>query len=256
MATSEQSAPLAGKVAIVTGSARNIGRAIACRLAQDGAAVVVNGRSKPDQVEDTVQAIRAAGGRAAGCVADVTDEAGVERLIACAVDNFGRLDILVNNAAIRQEADLETTSLADWRRIIGVILDGAFLCAKAARPHLVASGAGAIVNIGGMTGSTGARSRVHVVTAKAGLIGLTKALAWDLAGDNITVNLVSPGMVETERDTSTAPARPKHHAIHQPLLGRRGTPEEVAAMVRVACGPEGRFVTGQTLHVNGGTYLP
>jgi 3-oxoacyl-[acyl-carrier protein] reductase len=248
--------PLAGRVAVVTGSARNIGRAIACRLAQDGAAVVINSRRHAEQVDAVVNEIHAAGGQAVGCLADITDEQAVQRLIGCAVENFGRLDILVNNAAVRQEGALATTSLAEWRNILAVILDGAFLCCRTALPYLIASDAATIVNVGGMTGSSGAQSRVHVVTAKAGLIGLTKALACDLASDNVTVNLVSPGMVQTERDTSTAPARPKHHKVHEPLLGRRGTPEEIAAVVRMLCGPDGRFVTGQTLHVNGGAYLP
>jgi len=248
--------PLNGKVAIVTGSSRNIGRSIALRLARDGAAVVINGHSKPAAVDAVVDEIRALGGQAAGCMADVADEAGAARLVETAVKTFGRLDILVNNAAIRQETTLAETSLADWHRILGIILDGAFLCSRAAHPHLAASGAGTIVNIGGMTGSSGARSRVHVVTGKAGLIGMTKALAWDLAADGITVNLVSPGMVDTTRDLSSAPAKPKHHAVHNPLVGRLGTPEEIAGMVQWLCGPDARFMTGQTLHVNGGTYLP
>lgn len=247
---------LTGKVAIVTGSSRNIGRAIAVRLVQEGAAVVINGNSKPEQVDAVVAEIRASGGTAIGCVANIATEEGAQNLIDSAVAAFGRLDILINNAAIRQEAELATTTLADWHRILGIILDGSFLCARAAHPHLAASGAGAIIAIGGMTGSTGAKSRVHVATAKAGLIGMTKALAWDLAGDQITVNLVSPGMIETERDLSSAPAKPKHHSIHNPLMGRRGTPEEVAGMVQWLCGPDARFVTGQTLHINGGTYLP
>lgn len=248
--------PLTGKVAVVTGSSRNIGRSIALRLVREGALVVINGNSKPEQVQSVVDEIRAAGGQATGCVADIASEAGAQRLIDSAIEAFGRLDILVNNAAVRQEAALATTSLEDWHRILGIILDGAFLCSRAAQPHLAASGAGVIVNIGGMTGSSGAKSRVHVVTAKAGLIGMTKALAWDLSGENITVNLVSPGMVETERDLSSAPAKPKHHAVHNPLMGRRGTPEEIAGMVQWLCGPDARFVTGQTLHINGGTYLP
>lgn len=248
--------PLAGKVAIVTGSSRNIGRAIALRLVHEGAAVVISGNSKPAQVDAVVDEIRAAGGQAAGCVADIATEAGAQRLIDTAIQAFGRLDILVNNAAVRQEAGLANTSLAEWHRILGIILDGAFLCSRAAQPHLAASGVGAIVNIGGMTGSSGAKARVHVVTAKAGLIGMTKALAWDLAADGITVNLVSPGMVHTERDLSSAPAKPKHHDVHVPLIGRRGTPDEIAGMVQWLCGPDARFMTGQTLHLNGGTYLP
>jgi 3-oxoacyl-[acyl-carrier protein] reductase len=247
---------LDGRIAVVTGSARNIGKAIAMRLATEGAAVVVNARRSRDQIDATVQEIRAAGGKAAGCLADVTDPADVERLMATAAEAFGGLDILVNNAAVRREGKIDTVTLEDWRAILAIILDGAFLCAQAALPYLGRSGAGAIVNIGGMTGASGASERVHVVTGKAGLQGLTKALAWDLAERGVTVNLVHPGMVETVRDTSTVAAKPRHHEIHKPLLGRRGTPEEIAGVVAMLAGPDGRFVTGQTIHVNGGTYLP
>lgn len=247
---------LDGRVAIVTGSGRNIGRAIALRLAREGASVVVNARRSADEVAETVAAIEEAGGRAVGCLADVTQEDDARRLAAAAVEAFGRIDILVNNAAVRREARLETVTLAQWREILGIILDGAFLCAQAALPHLKASGQGAIINIGGMTAGSGANERVHVVTGKAGLEGFSKALAWDLAADNITVNTLHPGMVATKRDTATVAARPRHHEIHHPLLGRRGTPEEIAAVVAMLAGPDGRYVTGQTIHVNGGTYLP
>ncbi|MEX1058416.1 MAG: SDR family oxidoreductase [Natronospirillum sp.] len=243
---------LVNRVAIVTGSARNIGRAIALRLVAEGAAVVINARTSQSEVDQVVAEIRQAGGRAVGCLADITRPDDVARLVQCAVDEFGQLDILVNNAAVRREAKLDDVTLADWRSTLAIILDGAFLCAQAAAPHLRQSSAGAIVNIGGMTGSSGGSDRVHVVTGKAGLIGLTKALAWDFANTNVTVNLISPGMVETARVN----AKPKHHAVHHPLLGRRGTPEEIAGMVATLCGPDGRFMTGQVIHVNGGTYLP
>ena len=247
---------LSGRVALVTGSGRNIGRAIALRLAAEGAAVVINARSNQAEVEAVVAEIEESGGRAAGCLGDVSDERAVERLIGTTVETFGGLDILVNNAAVRHEASLAETSLADWHRILGIILDGAFLCARAAMPHLIRSEAGAIVNIGGMTGGSGAPDRIHVVTGKAGLEGMTKALAWDLAPHNVTVNLVHPGMVETRRDLSSVSAEPAHHKHRHPLLGRRGTPEEIAAVVAMLCGPDGRYMTGQVLHVNGGTYLP
>jgi 3-oxoacyl-[acyl-carrier protein] reductase len=247
---------LDGRIAVVTGSTRNIGKAIAMRLTAEGAAVVINARRSQDQIDATVEEIVAAGGRAIGCRADITEPADVERLMATAAEAFGGIDILVNNAAIRREGRIETVTLDEWRAILAIILDGAFLCAQAALPHLERSGSGAIVNIGGMTGASGASERVHVVTGKAGLQGLTKALAWDLAERGITVNLVHPGMVATVRDTATVAAKPKHHAIHKPLLGRRGTPEEIAGIVAMLAGPDGRFVTGQTIHVNGGTYLP
>lgn len=247
---------LLGRVAVITGSGRNIGRCIALRLASEGAAIVVNARSNQAEVDAVVAEIRAMGGRATGCLADVTNEADVQRLIDTAATEFGGLDILVNNAAVRHEKPLVTTSLDDWRRILGIILDGAFLCARAAAPYLARSGQGAIVNIGGMTGGSGAPGRAHVVTGKAGLEGLTKALAWEFAVDNIVVNLVHPGMVDTKRDQSTVAAEPEHHKVHKPLLGRRGKPEEIAAVVAMLCGPDGRYMTGQVVHVNGGTYLP
>lgn len=246
---------LEGRVAVVTGSGRNIGKAIAMRLAAEGAAVVVNARSSQAQVDEVVEEIKMLGGQAVACLADVTQPKDVKRMTDLAVSEFGGLDILVNNAAVRREAKLDTITLGAWREILAIILDGAFLCAQAAAPHMIVRGRGAIVNIGGMTGSSGASHRVHVVTGKAGLIGLTKSLAWDLAEHRITANLVSPGMVETARDTATVAAKPKHHEIHKPLLERRGSPEEIASVVQMLCGPDGQFVTGQVVHVNGGAYL-
>jgi 3-oxoacyl-[acyl-carrier protein] reductase len=246
---------LQGRVALVTGAARNIGRAIALELAAGGAQVVVSAQSDRAGLEESVATIAAAGGTAHGLLADVTDEAAVARLTQAALDRFGRLDILVNNAAVRGETPLGEMSLAEWRRVIAVCLEGPFLMSRAALPALVASAEGAIINIGGLTGYTGARNRVHVVSAKAGLDGLTKALAHELADSNITVNLVSPGLIDTVRGKHNV-TNPDHHRRHGALIGRRGRPEEVAAMVRHLAGPNGRFITGQTIHVNGGVYLP
>ena len=241
---------LAGRVALVTGSARNIGRAIACALAAGGASVVVNGRSESDELAETVDLIEASGARATSVVADVTDPAHVDRMIRVAVERFGRLDILVNNAAVRTEQPFEAISFDDWRRIVSIILDGAFLCSQAAVPHLRRHGGGSIVSIGGVTGHKGAKARAHVVTAKAGLAGFTKALALDLAADAITVNCVVPGRIATRREAG-------HSGHHRdpPPLGREGRPEEVAALVRMLCGPDARYITGQSIHVNGGGYL-
>lgn len=143
--------------------------------------------------------IEAGGGRAFAFVADVTDEAAVGRMAAAAAERFGRIDILVNNAAIRREQAFGEMSLAAWREILTIILDGAFICAKACLPQLAASGAGAIVNIGGLTAHLGANRRAHVVTGKAGLVGLTRALAHELAAQNVTANCVSPGRIATAR---------------------------------------------------------
>ena len=246
---------LTGRVALVTGGARNIGRAIALDLAAGGAKVVVAARSDQAGLDETVAAIASSGGEALAVIADITDETAVAAMVKAATDRFGRLDILVNNAAVRGETKLSEMTLAEWRRVVAPTLEGPFLCAREALPHLVDSGNGAIVNIGGLTGYTGARNRVHVVSAKSGLDGMTKALAHELADDNITVNLVSPGLIDTVRGKHN-PTNPDHHRRHDTLLGRRGRPEEVAAMVRHLAGPNGRFITGQTIHVNGGVYLP
>jgi 3-oxoacyl-[acyl-carrier protein] reductase len=245
---------LAGKVALVTGAGRNIGRAIALALAQGGAGVIVNARRNRAEAEAVVGEIAAGGGKAVAGLADVVDAPAVERMVAEGVSALGRLDILVNCAAVRREAPFGEMSAAEWHEALAIILDGAFNCAKACLPHLVKGGAGAIINIGGLTAHTGAKNRAGVVTAKAGLVGLTRALAHDLAGDNITVNCVSPGLIETARGGGNA-ARPHHHQTHQTLFGKRGAPEDVAGMVRYLAGPGGRFITGQTIHVNGGVFL-
>jgi 3-oxoacyl-[acyl-carrier protein] reductase len=187
-------ATLKGRVAVVTGSGRNIGRAIALELARAGAAVVVNARSAANEAEAVVEDIRKAGGRATLELADITDPAAVDGLMASAVESFGRLDILVNNAGVRKETAFADLGYAEWKQIIGIILDGAYLCTHAALPHLIASGQGAIVNIGGLSAHTGSAKRAHVIAAKMGVVGLTRALAHDLAPHSITVNCVSPGV--------------------------------------------------------------
>ncbi|MBT9463300.1 SDR family oxidoreductase [Hydrogenophaga sp.] len=243
------------RVALVTGAGRNIGRAIALALARDGMAVVINVRTSVDEGQAVVHELQAMGVPALLCVADITDPADARRMLAEIGAHFRRLDVLVNNAAVRREAPLAEITADDWRATLSVVLDGAFFCSQAAQPLLERSGRGAIVNIGGLTAHTGASQRVHVVTAKAGLVGLTRALAHDLAPSNITVNCVSPGMISTQRNSTSSAATPQHHATHRPLLGRRGTAEEVADSVAWLAGPQARFVTGQVLHVNGGTYL-
>ncbi len=246
---------LAGRVALVTGAARNIGRAIARSLAAGGARVMVNARTSRAMAEETVAMIEQAGGQAALHIADVTDPGQVKALVEATVQRFGGLDILVNNAAVRMETPFEEITLEDWRRVIATVLDGAFLCTQACLPQLARGGAGAVINIGGLTGHRGATGRAHVIAAKAGLAGMTKALALDLAPRNITVNCVVPGTIDSQRGLPGVPARPEHRRTPPPI-GRRGEPEEIAAMVRMLSGPDGRYVTGQAIHVNGGGFMP
>lgn len=243
---------LAGRVAIVTGAGRNIGRAIALALADGGAAVVINVRANQAEADAVLREIEAAGGKAVGVLGDVGDSKVAQALADAALKAFGRVDILVNNAALRRESSIVDMSYADWRAVMDVTLDGAFHCVKACLPALRQNG-GAIVNIGGMSAHIGAANRAHVMTAKAGLIGFTRALAHDLAHDRITANCVVPGAIDTSRpESSPSPAR---HLTHGTITGERGRPEDVAAMVRFLAGPGGRAITGQTLHVNAGAYL-
>ena len=249
---SDKDQELSGHVAIVTGSGRNIGRSIALELAKAGAAVTVNGRSNRAEADAVVKEIEAQGGRAFAILGDVGDPSAVNDIVSATAQQFGRIDYLVNNAAMRKEKSLEQMSFADWREIMTATLDSAFLCAKACLPHLKKSG-GTIINIGGLSAHTGSKHRAHVIAAKAGIVGLTRALAQDLADDKITVNCVAPGMIATER-AAGAP-QPQHHQTRTTLVGRQGMPEEVAAMVRFLCGPQARYITGQTIHVNGGVFM-
>jgi 3-oxoacyl-[acyl-carrier protein] reductase len=243
---------LAGKVALVTGAARNIGRAIARSLAAGGASVMVHARTSRAEAETTVEVI---GSNAALHIADLTKPDEVKALIDATVKRFGRLDFLVNNAAVRYDTAFSSMSFQEWKEVLSIVLDGAFLCAQAALPHLIKAGGGTIVNIGGQTAHKGAAERAHVITAKAGIAGLTKALALDLAPHQITVNCVVPGTIESQRGLPGVPERPASRRTPPPI-GRRGEPEEIAAMVRMLCGPDARYITGQAIHVNGGGYLP
>ncbi|MGZ5876914.1 MAG: 3-oxoacyl-ACP reductase FabG, partial [Bradyrhizobium sp.] len=235
------------------GAGRNIGRAIALALADGGAWIVVNARSNRAEADAVAREIAAKGGKALVHIGDVADAAAVQAMADAAMKQFGRIDVLVNNAALRREKPFAEMSYAEWREIMDVTLDGTFHCVKACLPALRQSGAGTIVNIGGLSAHTGAKDRAHVVTAKAGIIGFTRALAHDLASDHITVNCVVPGLIGTQRPKDKR--EPAHHLTHQTITGERGRPEDVAAAVRFLCGPGARYINGQAIHCNGGAYL-
>ena len=245
---------LENRVAVVTGAAHNIGRAIALELARAGAAVVVNALGSADAAMEVATSIERAGGRALVHLADVTSPEAADRLMAGAAAAFGGIDILVNNAAIRRETPFERLGLAQWREVTSVILDGAYICAAAAQFWLRRSDAGSIVNIGGMSAHTGSAARAHVMAAKAGLTGLTRALAMDLADAGVTANCVVPGLIDTVRGHSTG-GEPEHHRRIANPLGRRGRPEEIAYLVRFLAGPGARYITGQSIHANGGAFM-
>ena len=239
----------AGKVALVTGAGRNIGRAIALSLAAGGAAVAVNTRASREDAEKVAQEIRAAGGRAEVLIADVADAGAVNAMIEGVIKRFGRIDLLVLNASVRKETHFSEMSFDEWRRILAITLDGAFHCTKACLPAMIKAGGGSIVTLGGMMALSGAKNRVHGSVVKGGLVGMTRALSRDLAQYGIRVNCVSPGQINTVRATGRSPRADPVDTIP---LARRGEPEEIASTVRFLCGSGASYITGQTIHVNGG----
>ena len=245
--------PNSNRVALVTGASRNIGRAIANALAGNGNDIVVHAAQNKAEAEQTLKQIESYGVNGMVVLGDLSDPDTAARIIKEVIDKFGRLDILVNNAAIRPESPIAGLSYAEWRRVMGVCLDAVFLMSQAALEPLRQSGQGSIINIGGLTAHTGATNRAHVVSAKAGVVGFTKALAHELSTEGITVNCVVPGLIDTVRDENN---KPHHHATRTNLLGRRGQPEEIAEAIVFLAGPSARYITGQTLHINGGAHLP
>ncbi|HEX2256532.1 MAG TPA: SDR family oxidoreductase [Afifellaceae bacterium] len=242
------------RVAIVTGSARNIGRAIAVALARQGFAIVVHARGDKDGAAETRRLVEAEGASAETVLADLADPGSAAQLVDAA-RGLGRPAVLVNNAAVRRAVPFAELTLEQWRAVMAVNVEAAFLCAQACLPDMLAAGWGRIVNVGGLSAHRGTLNRVHVATSKAALVGFTKALAVDLAGTGIAVNCVVPGEIETVKSVSASGG---HHypGGDMPVIGRRGRPEEVAAMVAALCGPESGYMIGQTLHVSGGAYMP
>ncbi len=238
---------LAGKVALVTGASRNIGRAIALSLAAGGAAVAVNSRASKEDADKVVQEIRAAGGQAETCLADIVDPKAVNAMVEAVMKRFGRIDVLVLNASVRKETPFIDMSFDEWKSLLSITLDGSFHCVKACLPHLIKAGGGSIVTLGGMTSMSGAKKRVHGSVGKFGLYGMTRALAKELGEHKIRVNCVAPGQM----NTPPKPGRTVPDVTNVPL-GRRVEPEEIASTVRFLCGPGAAMISGQLIYVDGG----
>lgn len=239
---------LAGKVALVTGASRNIGRSIALALVAGGAAVAVNARTAKEDADKVVQEIRAAGGQAETFLADIVDPKAVNAMVDGVVKRFGRLDILVLNASVRKETPFKDMSFDEWRSLLSITLDGSFHCVKACLPHLIKAGGGSIVTLGGMTALSGAKKRVHGSVGKFGLYGMTRALSKELGEHRINVNCVAPGQMNTTRGADRS-ARPD---VSNVPMGRRVEPEEIASTVRFLCSPGAAMISGQLIYVDGG----
>jgi len=242
---------LKDSVAIVTGSGRGIGRAIALELAATGVKVVVNYAGRSDKAEETVELIRAAGGEGVAVQADVSQQADVDRLIRTALDQFGKIDILVNNAGITRDTLLLRMKEADWDAVMATNLKGVFLCTKAVSKGMLKQRSGVIVNISSVVGLSGNAGQANYAAAKAGIIGFTKSVAKEFASRGIRVNAVAPGYIFTDM-TGTLPEGTQSDILRAIPLGRIGNPEDVAKVVRFLVSPEASYITGQTLSVDGG----
>lgn len=243
---------LAGKVALVTGSGRNIGRATVLKLADEGAHVIVNARSNQVEAEAVVREAQARGVKAISVIADMARKDQVEAMAARALTEFGRVDILINNAAIRPHKPFIEVTDADWEMVRGVVLDGALYLTRAVIGSMVTHNYGRILFFTGDGAFIGGSGRAHVSAAKMGLVGFARALASEFAANNIRVNVVSPGIIDTQR------ANPEWYRGRVPNaqgipLGRQGKVDEIAATCLFLVSDDGGFITGQTIHVNGGS---
>ena len=243
---------LAGRIAIVTGASRGIGRAIAIRLASQGAHVVAAARG--DHADQVVGEIRSAGGRAEAAAVDVTDTGQAESVVSAVLGAHGRIDILVNNAGITRDQLMLRLKREDWDAVIATNLTSAFTLTQAVLKPMIRQRAGRIVCIGSVVGQSGNPGQANYAASKAGLIGFVKAVALEVASRSITVNLVAPGMIDTDM-TRAVGDRAKEEWESRIPLRRLGTPEDVAAAVGFLVSDEASYITGQVLAVNGGLYL-
>lgn len=245
---------LTGKIALVTGGSRGIGRAICQRISGMGAHVYINYVSNPAAAEETKKMIEESGGRADIICFDVADGEQVQGALKQIVTEAGSLDVLVNNAGITRDGLMARMKESDWDLVIDTNLKGAFFCAKAASRFMMKSKWGRIVNITSVIGFSGNAGQVNYAAAKAGLVGLTKSMAREFASRNITVNGVAPGYIVTDMTSSLSEEIQEKIKGEIPLAAL-GTPEDVAGAVAYLLGDDGRYVTGQVLHVNGGMYM-
>jgi 3-oxoacyl-[acyl-carrier protein] reductase len=243
---------LQGRVALVTGASRGIGRAIALRLAAQGAAVVAGARGT--NAQSVVDEIIAAGGRAMAVALDITDSASVEAAVAATLAAHQRVDILVNNAGITKDQLMLRMKRDDWDVVINTNLSGSYTCVQAVLKTMVKQRAGRIINISSVVGQAGNAGQVNYAASKAGLIGLTKALALEVASRGITVNAVAPGLIDTDMTKGISEGAHEEWAARIPLK-RLGTPDDIAAAVTFLASDEASYITGQVLAVNGGMYL-
>ena len=244
---------LDGKVALVTGSGRNIGRATILKMAAEGANVVVNARSNQAEADAVAEEARAMGVKAMAILADVSNKEQVDSMVSMAMAEFGKIDILVNNAAVRPHKPFLEVTLEDWEYVRGVVLDGAFYTTSAIMPSMVKNDYGRIIFFTGDGAFQGPPERAHVSAAKMGLVGMCRSLASEFAPKNIRVNVVSPGSIDTSREHPEwyPDARPPD-ASHIPMQ-RQGKVDEIASTVMFLISDEGGFITGQSIHANGGT---
>jgi 3-oxoacyl-[acyl-carrier protein] reductase len=245
---------LQGKIALVTGGSRGIGRAVCQRLAASGVHVVVNFVARPEAAEETVAAIVDSGGRAQTAKFDVSDGSATHTAIKEIVSEHSRIDILVNNAGITRDGLLATMKEEDWDQVLAINLKGAFNCSKAVCRPMMKNRWGRIINITSVVGYAGNPGQANYAASKAGLVGLTRSTARELASRNITVNGVAPGYIETEM-TDGLPAGVKEKILQEIPLGVLGQPDDVAGAVAYLASDEARYVTGQIIHVNGGLFL-
>ncbi len=242
---------LDGKVALVTGSGRNIGRATVLQLAAEGANVVVNARSNQAEADAVAQEARALGVKALSALADVAKRDQVDHMVSRTMAEFGRIDILINNAAIRPHQPFTELTVEDWEAVRGVVLDGALYCTRAVINSMVENRYGRILFVTGEGAFVGGARRAHVSAAKMGLVGLARSLASEFAAHNIRINVISPGSIDTTR------ANPEWYQGRAPTaagipLQRQGKIEEIAATCLFLVSDDSGFITGQTIHANGG----